>query len=244
MNVFEFKGPSDHAEEDDLELLVHVGTGLTYRFNEERRARGETRLENRQVSFWYLVPKLPEPFLATARARTFLDYQTGGLWRGSVWGHPVRLVAYRDVPVEEDTVPLYLVGPEPVAPRSLGELVVKHTELLERFAVFIRLYQPDLWEEIRLMASTSTDGPRIDWEKVGKYTNLEEVVPFIPLERIIQLVGPKQVIEQIGPKQIIEQLGLPRVIEASGEEKLLDELLKHLSPEQLQEMLRLRQQRE
>ncbi len=27
-NVVEFKGPSDAPEEDDLELLVHVGTGF------------------------------------------------------------------------------------------------------------------------------------------------------------------------------------------------------------------------
>jgi hypothetical protein len=36
-NVQELKGRSDDAEVDDLEKLVHVGTGITYRLNEERR---------------------------------------------------------------------------------------------------------------------------------------------------------------------------------------------------------------
>ena len=30
-NVLEFKGPTDDAEEEDLELLMAVGTGLTCR---------------------------------------------------------------------------------------------------------------------------------------------------------------------------------------------------------------------
>jgi hypothetical protein len=51
-NVLEFKGPGDHAHEDDLELLVHVGTGLTVRFNEERLRAGQERLAYREVSLW------------------------------------------------------------------------------------------------------------------------------------------------------------------------------------------------
>src|SRR4051812_33782629 len=49
-NTLEFKGPTDSAEEDDLDLLLHVGTGIGYRLNEERRSRGEVRLTNSQVA--------------------------------------------------------------------------------------------------------------------------------------------------------------------------------------------------
>src|SRR5947209_198321 len=55
-NVLEFKGPTDAAQEADLDLLLHVGTGLGYRFNEERRQRGEPALANRAISLWYLAP--------------------------------------------------------------------------------------------------------------------------------------------------------------------------------------------
>src|SRR5262245_58984464 len=54
-NVLEFKGMTYDPEEDDLELLMHVGAGLTHKVNQERRGRGESRLEQRQVSFWYIA---------------------------------------------------------------------------------------------------------------------------------------------------------------------------------------------
>ena len=103
---------------------MHVGTGITYRFNEERKGRNEERLANRQVSFWYLVPQLGETFLGQARGRTHLNYETGGLWRGQVWGHPVWLLSYQEAAVEEDTIPLHLLDLQRPAPRALGELVV------------------------------------------------------------------------------------------------------------------------
>ena len=161
-NVLEFKGPTDGPEEDDLELLAHVGTGITYRLNEERRARGEPALANRQVSFWYLASTLGETFLGHARGRMALDYQSDGLWRGGVWGHPVWLLSYRDVPVEEDTIPLHLLDREPPSPRSLGELVMEDQELLRRFATWLRALQPGLWREVRHMAGKSSG--IIDWE--------------------------------------------------------------------------------
>jgi hypothetical protein len=46
-NILEFKGPGDHADADDLELLLHVGTGLTFRFNTEHVEAGKDRLANR-----------------------------------------------------------------------------------------------------------------------------------------------------------------------------------------------------
>ena len=250
-NVLEFKGPTDAAEEDDLELLVHVGTGLTYRFNEERVARGQERLENRQVSFWYLAPVLGETFLGHARTRTFFDYQTGGLWRGSVWGHPVWLVSRRDVAVEQDTIPLHLVDCDPAAPRAMAELVVHDEELLRRYATWLFTLQPRLWEEIRHMTSTSTDGPRLDWATIGKYVNLDEVVRTLSPNHVIQLlgvdravaiIGIESVIETIGLPRVIETVGLPRVIETVGEEKLLEELFTRLPLERIEELLRRRQQ--
>jgi hypothetical protein len=80
-NVTEFKGPTDHAEEDDLDLLIHVGSGIAYERNEERRSLGQARLPNSRVSFWYLAPTLGPTFLEYAQNRAVFNYQTGGLWR-------------------------------------------------------------------------------------------------------------------------------------------------------------------
>ena len=247
-NALEFKGPGDSAHEDDLELLLHVGTGLTVRFNEERVAARQERLPNRQVSLWYIAPTLGETFLGHARTRTAFDYQTGGLWRGLVWGHPVWLVSARDLPVEVDTLPLRLLDRDPPAPRAVGELVVGQEELLRRFATWLHTLQPVLWEEVRQMANTSTG--IIDWEAVSRVADLDEVVRFLPpqhvievlgAERALQIIGLPRVIEAIGLPRVIEVVGLPRVVEVVGPEQLLQELLKLMPPEQVQAMLQRQQ---
>ncbi len=94
------------------------------------------------------------------------------------------------------------------------------------------------------MASSSTDGPRIDWEAVGEYADLSEVVRLLKPERVIQLLGVDRAIQVIGLDHVIETVGLSAVIEASGAEKVMKELMKHRSPEQLQEMIRREQQPE
>jgi hypothetical protein len=278
-NVLEFKGPGDYPHEDDLELLVHVGTGLTVRFNEERRAAGQERLANRQVSLWYLAPSLGETFLEQAQGRTFFTYETGGLWRGRVWGHPVWLVSGRDLPVEVDTVPLHLLDIDPPAPAAVGALVLHDEDLQRRFATWLVALQPLLWEEMRHMAETGAPGSGIiNWEAVSRVVNLDEAVRFLPAEHVIQVVGVQRAIEVVGAKRtieiiglprvieavglprvieavglprvieavglprVIEAVGLPRVIETIGPDKLLQELLKVLPPEQVQEMLRRQQQ--
>jgi hypothetical protein len=61
-NLFEFKGPTDAADHWDLDLLVHVGTGVAYRLNEKRREAGAERFANRQFALWYVAPSLGEAF--------------------------------------------------------------------------------------------------------------------------------------------------------------------------------------
>lgn len=229
-NVLEFKGPGDHPHEDDLELLLHVGTGLTARFNEERVAAKQERLANRQVSLWYVASSLGETFLGHARTRAAFEYQTGGLWRGSAWGHPVWLVSARELPVEVDTLPMHLLDRDPPAPRAVGELVLHQEELLRRFATWLHSLQPLLWEEIRHMANTSAG--IIDWEALSKVADLDEVVRFLP---------PEHVLEVLGVERALEVIGLPRLLEICGPEKVLRELLKLMPPEQIQALLQREQ---
>jgi hypothetical protein len=227
-NVMEFKGPTDRAEEDDLDLLMHVGAGITYRFNQERQTREEPRLANRQISLWFLAPSLGDTFLDQARVRLDLYYETGGLWRGKAWGHPVWLLSYRDAPVEEDTIPLHLFDREPGAPIALGKLMLKDEELLRRFTGWVLALQPDLWEEMRRM-STTTSQSVIDWEAVSKVYNLEDIVPYIPPEKIIQRLGVKEAIKVIGRDAVIKTL---------GEKELLVELLGRFPKKEVEEILR------
>jgi hypothetical protein len=172
------------------------------------------------VSLWYIAPTLGETFLDAARSRSTLHYESGGLWTGRCWGHPVFLLSARDARVEEDTVPLWLIEGDP-PPRALGELVVQREDLLVRYASWMMGLQPALWQEVRAMARTKNI---IDWEAVARTgEDVAEIVRFIP------------------PEQVVKVLGLDKVIEAAGAEKALDALLTQLSPEQLQEMLKRRQ---
>src|SRR5262249_54251739 len=152
--------------------------------------------------------------------QTHLDYQTGGLWRGVAWGHPVWLLAYRDAPVEEDTVPLRLLDLDG-APRELGGLVLQR-ERLHPFATWLSALQPQLWEEIRKMAGPATDRPLIDWEAVAKIADLGEVIRVLPPERVIQELGIERAVEVIGLPRVIEAAGLPRVIEAVGLPRVIE----------------------
>lgn len=215
-------------------MLVHVASGLTVRFNEERLSAGQERLATGKLSLWYVVPTLGETFLGQAQARTFFQYETGGLWRGRVWGHPVWLVSARDLPVEVDTVPLHLLDRDPPAPAGVGTLVLQDEELQRHFARWLSALQPLLWEEMRHMAEKAAPGTGIfDWEAISKFANLDEAVRLLPPEHVMQVIGVEQA---------IDALGLPRVIDALGPERLLQELLKRLPPEKVEELLRRQQQ--
>jgi hypothetical protein len=217
-----------------------------------------------------VAPTLGQTFLGQAQARTFFTCEAEGLWRGYLWGHPVWLVSAHDLPVEADTVPLHLLDMDPPAPAAVGALVLQNEELQRHFATWLVALQPLLWEEMRHMAETGAPGSGlINWEAVSRVVNLDEAVRFLPPEHVIQVVGVQRAIEVIGLPRVIEAVGLPRVIEAVGlprvieavglrhlletaglprvfeaigPAKVLQELLEVLPPEQVQEMLRQRQQ--
>ncbi len=127
-------------------------------------------------------------------------------------------------------MPLWLIEGDP-PPRALGELVVQREDLLARYASWLRGLQPDLWQEVQAMAKTKEI---INWEAVARTgEDVVEIVRYIP---------PEQVIEVMGLDKVIEAAGTDKVIKAVGPEKTLDALLAQVSQEQLQEMLKRRQQ--
>jgi hypothetical protein len=154
--------------------------------------------------------------------------------------------------VEADTVPLHLLDIDPPAPAAVGALVLQNEELQRHFATWLVALQPLLWKEMQHMAETGAPGSGlINWEAVSRVVNLDEAVRFLPPEHVMQVLGIQRAIEAVGLPRVIEAIGLPRVIEtaglphvfeAVGPAKVLQELLKVLPPEQVQEMLRQQQQ--
>ncbi len=235
-NVLEFKGPTDNPQEADLDLLAHVGTGIGYRFNEERRQRREEPVPNRELSLWYLAPTLSEPFLEQARARVHLDYETGGLWRGRAWGHPIFLLGYRDAPVEVDTVPLHLLAQPPAAPpSSLVELLTQRADLWQRYGLWLLTLHPDLWKEVRDMSQSHPWGP-VDYRSVADYPEFAELLRAMGPERFVQELGVERAIEVIGLERVLATVGLDRVIAAVGRERALEALLSTMTPEQKRQL--------
>ena len=239
LNVVEFKGPTDSPEEQDLDLLAHVGTGLVYRINEDRRENDQQRMPNRHVSFWYLVPTLGETFLQQAQARSIFTYEPGGLWVGQCFGYRTYLLAYRDAPVEEDTVPLHLLTQEPGRLRALGDLMARRRELLDAFAEWLRTLQPALWKEVRNMATSK--GPIFDWAAIGQHSDLAGAVPHIEPRRVLEQMGIGKAVELIGVRGMVEQFGVARIVDEVGMERVIQEIgadrvIEGLGPERVAEL--------
>jgi hypothetical protein len=163
-----------------------------------------------------------------------LVYETGGLWRGAVWGHPVWLLAYEDATVEVDSIPLYLMGDEADTPRELATLVLQDEGLLRRFAEWFNALQPTLFKEIRQMAERMTDGPRLNWKAIGETTDLLQVLDAIP---------PEEIIKRLGLEVAVETMGAERILATQAAKKLVDVIKNRLTKEELQAMLRERDQK-
>jgi hypothetical protein len=195
------------------------------------------------VSFWYLAPKLGETFLGHARTLTPLEYETGGLWRGTCWGHRVYLLSYEDAPVEMDTVPMYLMGDQEKTPKELATVVLQHQDWLQGFAGYFSALQPKMYREMRQMAEKMIGGPRLDWKSIGEITDLGDVLDAIPPAEIIRRLGADKAIEAMGADAAIRTIGADGILAAPEGQKLIEVWKKGLTTEELQQMLREREQK-
>ena len=120
-SILEFKGPTVSPRRGDVELLVELGLGIDRRLQQERIKQGQRRLEPEQVSFWYLANRLGRSFLRDAERKLgTLEPLGSGLWRCRLLGRLVFLVSSIELPVEEDSLPLHVVGGEPLGHRAAG----------------------------------------------------------------------------------------------------------------------------
>ncbi|MGL4552204.1 MAG: hypothetical protein ACRC33_13575 [Gemmataceae bacterium] len=241
-NLFEFKSPTDAPEEADLGLLMHVGTGVHYRYNEERKACGEGPIRPGQFALWYVVPSLGETFFGRAQQRAFFRAEGGGLWRGKAWGHPVFLLNYGQAdPGQLDALPLNILRRDLGTPSAMRDLLASRLDLLRQFARLLVEFQPRLWEALKAMAQTKDI---IDWVEVGRVTtdDIDKFVANWPTDKVVQAVGEGKMIQTIGEGKVIQTIGEDKVIQTIGEERLLQKLLKHLTSEQLAELVRKQQE--
>jgi hypothetical protein len=226
-NVLEFKGPTVSPRRGHIESLIELGLGIDRRLRRSRARASHRRATPQEVSFWYLSNHLGRRFLRGAeRLLGALEPVGAGLWRSEVLQRLVFLVSSVDLPVEPDSLPLHIVGQEPLATeRAVAELVAGQPELQQRYGGWMASLHPTAWLEVEAMVRRAGKG--LDYD-------MDAAIDAMGLDRIIKQVGAKRVVELIGAKRFIELAGTKNVIKEIG----LENLLVNLSAADRQELKR------
>jgi hypothetical protein len=235
-NILEFKGPTVSPRRGHLESLIELGLGIDRQLRTKRGDARQRHLPVEEVSFWYLANHLGNRYLREAeRLLGAMERLESGLWRSRLLGRVVFLVSSIDLAVESDSLPLHIVGQEPLATeRAVAQLVVEQPELQQRYGGWMASLHPRAWQEIEAMVRKSGKGLKIDLEPAIEAMGLGRIIDQVGAKRVIEEVGAKRVIEEVGAKRVIEEVGAKRVIEEMG----LDGLLANLSLAQRRELKR------
>jgi hypothetical protein len=207
-NILEFKGPTVSPRHQDVELLIELGLGIDRRLREGLAPQGQRRLAEEEVSFWYLANRLGRRFVREAGRKVGgLEALGPGLWRSRLLRRLVFWVSSVDLPVEEDTLPLHVVGREPLATeRRVAQLVLEQPALQERYAGWLASPHPAAWKEVEAMARASRKGLQIDLRPAIEVLGLDFVIEQIGRDRVIEALGDKEVIKHIGLKGLVASL--------------------------------------
>ena len=215
--MLKFKGPTVSPRDEDLDLLVEVGLGITRRFNEERAKQGRPALGPEETALWYLANRLGRRLLRGWERRVpGLRWHGPGVWCGEVLAHPVFLVSGTELPVEEASLPLHLISREPgETEQEIARLVAGRAELWERYGGWLASLHPAAYQEVQGMARQTKQPFRLD---------LTPIIEAMGVEWVIEQLGAKRVIAELGAKRVIAELGAKRVIDGLGAKQVIDEL--------------------
>jgi hypothetical protein len=221
-NVFELKGPTVVPRRRDVDLLVELGLGIDRRLRAGHLGPKRTALGREEVSFWYLANHLGRRWLRDAQeALGSLEAMGAGLWRSRALGHLVWLVSSIDLPVEEDSLPLHLIGREPLdTERQVAQFVGERPELQQRYGGWVASLHPTAWKEIEAMAKAAGKALPID------------------LRPAIESLGLKRVLEQVGIDRVVNEVGIDRILASLSPAERLERILASLSPAERRELKR------
>jgi hypothetical protein len=157
-----------------------------------------------------------------------------------------------DLPLEVDSLPLRIVGLEPLGTeRQVAQLVVDQPSLQLLYAGWMAALHPTAWKEAEEMARTANKRVLFDIRPAIEMLGLKQVIEQVGAKRVIEEMGAERVIEEMGAERVIEEMGAERVIEEVGIERIvelagkkvvkylgLDGLLANLSPAERRELKR------
>jgi hypothetical protein len=158
-----------------------------------------------EVSFWYIANKLGPRFRQSAERRLRGVEACGpGVWRGAVLDYPCLLVSTADLPVDEDSFPLHVLGIEPrEKQQQVGRFMTEDQRRLEAYSGVFATLHPKVWQEVEAMARSKREKFRMD---------IRPAVETIGLGEAIEQIGEKQIIEQIGKKKVLAQLDVEDIL--------------------------------
>jgi hypothetical protein len=157
------------------------------------------------------------------------------------------------LPVDEESLPLHVVGKEPPeVEKAVAELVVRQPALWQQYGGWLAGLHPEIWQEVRFMARTAGKKFQFDFrpaiqelglENVIEQVGIKAIIDQIGIKRAVETAGVKRVVGEIGLKRVVDEVGLKRVIEEVGPKRVLaemglDALLTNLTPSQRQELKR------
>jgi hypothetical protein len=231
-NVLEYKGPTVSARFDELHDLIELGMGIHRRLNELEAKEQRPQVDYPDVSFWYLVNHLGRRFLAEVpQYLPNVQQDSEGIWRATIFAHPVLLVSVLELPVERDSMALHVLAGVPTQAReTLTEVLKAEPGLLSNYGNWLALREPEIWKEVSQMA-TGQEG-----------TRQEDFTLFVDFAR--QTGNVKRLIETVGVKDALGYLGIKEVVDAVGANQVLasmgaEEFWAGLSPEHREELLRV-----
>jgi hypothetical protein len=213
-NILEFKGPSVVARRGDVDLLVELGLGIDRRLRAPGPRKKRGPIPRGEASFWYLANRLGQRFMQDAAdALGSLESLGPGLWRSRVLGRPVLLVSSVDLPVEADSLPLHLVGSEPLQTElEVARLVLERPELQRRYAGWVASLHPAAWREVEGMARATGKRLQIDLRPAIESLGLRHVLEQVGIRRVLDEVGIRRVLDEVGEKEIVKEIGLERIL--------------------------------
>lgn len=146
-----------------------------------------------------------------------LESGGAGVWRSSILGYPCLLVSTVDLPVDEDSFPLHVLGIEPREKQhQVGLFIAADQSRLHTYSSVFSALHPKIWEEVKAMAKSKREKLVFD---------VRPWVENLGLAGLIEQIGKKQVIEEIGKKEVLEQLDV-------------DDILANLTPAKRRELQR------
>lgn len=240
-SVLEYKGPTVSARVEHLDLLIELGLGIHRRLNDDRRKKRLKPVGVDDVSFWFLVERIGKRFLSIAAQRiSDLREFHQGVWRGNSVGRLIYLVSANDLLVEEDSLPLQVLGSRsPEIERGLGRLIVSQPALRDIFGEWYGGLHPLIQQELEQMGKVSKKEPVFDPTSMIERHGPEEALRRLMAMGAWDLVRPKE------QKQLLR-----RVLDASTEiigrlapnekREALDRLLADLTPQEWDEIKRTR----